>query len=264
MNVGFIGCGKMGGAVLAGALNAKVLNREKVLVLGRSDEGVARVKETYGVMATQDVEEMELSDVVVLAIKPQQLADLAFTPKDGTLLVSLLAGTKLAKLQEKYPQCMIVRTMPNLGHAVGMGATALFWGEQEFSDEQSELVRAMFAAAGEIFEVNNEGAIDTFGATGGTGPAYFAAMLDGFAKAAEARGFSAEDAERLARQTFLGAAKLLEEQPEIGFEQWIKNVCSPGGTTEQAMRVYREDGLESLVDKAVGASVARAEELNGQ
>ena len=264
MKIGFIGCGKMGGAVLAGALRAKVFSKDDVWVLERSDSGVSRVGAEYGVEATLDVDELEKCDVVVLAIKPQQLNDLKFVPRDGALIVSILAGTKLIKLQNKYPLCKVVRVMPNLAHGVGLGATAIYWGETDFSNAEEKLVRDLFSAGGEIFEVDKENMIDVFGATGGTGPAYFCALLDGFARASVARGFSVEDADRLARQTFLGAGKLLEESPEISFDQWIKNVCSPGGTTEQAMRVYGEEDLVGIVDKAVGASVERAEELAGE
>lgn len=253
----------MGGAILDGVVSAAVVPLENILVANREPEKNLEIEKKYGVRTTLDATDLANGDIVVLGIKPQGLADLEFEPKKNAIVVSLLVGTPLENLSAKFPTARIVRTMPNLGQFSGVGMTGVFFDpDAEFSVDERELVMQVFAAGGKVLALESEAQIDAIGAISGSGPAYFFQFAEHLVASAQRLGFSLGDSEILARQTLLGAGAVAEGFSENSLGEWKKRVMSPGGTTEQAIRVFNEKDLGKIVDAAVDAAMQRTRELS--
>ena len=201
------------------------------------------------------------ADVVLLAVKPQTMAKLLgeIGPAAGDrLIVSIAAGITSRYVESRLPGARVIRTMPNTPLLVGRGLVALCRGTTA-SAEDLAIARSLFGDA-TLLEVE-ENLMDAVTAVSGSGPAYFFAFVDALAAAAREQGFDAATAYCLAAGTFTGAAALLE-QSGASIEVLRRRVTSPGGTTEAALKVFAERGLEEMVREAVAAAAVRGRELS--
>ena len=206
--------------------------------------------------------------VLVVAVKPQVLAEaLAALPGNiaeaRPLVLSIAAGTPVATFTAVLGDVPVVRAMPNTPAAIGRGMTGLYASET-VTDAQRALARALLAVLGDVVEVPAEADIDKVTAISGSGPAYVFLLAECLAEAGAALGLDERTAARLARQTIIGAAALLDEAEESPAEL-RRAVTSPGGTTEAALKVlmHDEDGLCRLMRRATAAAERRARELAG-
>lgn len=262
MKIGFLGCGNMGGAILSGIISGGI-SPSDILVANRSVDRNKEIEKNYKVRTTEDVSGLSSCNIVILGIKPQGLKTLEFDPEEGTIIVSLLVGTPIERLREKFPMARIVRTMPNLGQFSNQGMTGiLFDPDSGFEEEEKEFVEKLFLAGGKTLLLDSEEKIDWIGAISGSGPAYFFLFAEYLSAAAVDLGFTAEESEILVRQTLLGAAHVADEFSNSSFAEWKKKVMSPGGTTEQAIFTFEKAKLDSLMKRAVGAAVKRTQELS--
>jgi len=202
------------------------------------------------------------TDIIVFAIKPQQMGEAlpAYAKRFGAkpLYLSIVAGKTLAFLAQALGKdAALVRAMPNLAAIIGEGMTALAANTQ-VSGAQKETAEALMRAVGEILWVE-EKMMDAVTAVSGSGPAYFFLLMEALQKAAIKGGLTPEQANELVRQTAKGSALLAEDD---AFDALRKNVTSPGGTTEAALKILQEGGFEKLVCDAVEAAMRRAHELN--
>jgi len=226
----------------------KALARKRVITLH------ARMPETLLALAA-----------VVLAIKPQALkgedTPLKALGKAGALVLSIAAGVGTPLLRQKVGRGgPLVRAMPNTPGAIGRGITVLCAGGK-LSVADRALAEALMAALGETLWLRDEALMDAVTAVSGSGPAYVFLMAEVLAAAGRAQGLDAAIAERLARATVSGAGALIAGDarpvPELR-----KEVTSPGGTTEAALKVLMSpDGLESLMQRAIDAATRRGREL---
>jgi pyrroline-5-carboxylate reductase len=217
--------------------------------------------------SAKDVGNLDVGTCVV-ALKPQILRTeaewLKPVAESGALMLSIAAGTTIARLHAAWDRkAFIVRAMPNPPGAIGRGITALY-----APPHMPEVLRAraetLVAGLGETIWVRNERLIDAVTAVSGSGPAYVFLMTECLARAARAQGLSTDTATRLARATISGAGAMLEADPRDA-AKLRRDVTSPGGTTEAALRVLMEDdALEKLMIEAVSAARARATELGRQ
>lgn len=261
MKLGFLGCGNMGTAILDGIVSHGIVS-DPILVANRKKSRNDILVEKYGVLATKKVSDLAEYDVVVLGIKPQGLEDLKFVPREGAILISLLVGTSVERLREKFPNARIVRTMPNLGQFVGKGMTGIFFDPNSgFEDHEVKLIESLFSAGGKVLILDTEEKIDWIGAISGSGPAYFFLFAKYLSESAADLGFTAEESDILVRQTFLGAGEVANKFTENSLAEWQKKVMSPGGTTEQAIFSFEKGKLDRLVKKAVGAAMKRTQEM---
>ncbi len=213
---------------------------------------------------TKMPENTAAAEYVLLAIKPQMFADLARAIAkalpDGCVVVSILAGTTLASLQEAFPGQNVIRAMPNTPASIGKGITA-FTCEDRVTADQKKAVIKLLQAGGKVAEVANDQAIDMVTAVSGSGPAYFFHMVEALEAAAIKVGLPADLAPEFARQTLIGAGALIEQSDQSAGEL-RKAVTSPGGTTQAALDVLmRDTGLPPLMRDAVQAAFRRAKEL---
>ncbi|KNY22198.1 pyrroline-5-carboxylate reductase [Methylobacterium sp. ARG-1] len=259
------GAGKMGGAMLAGWLDAGLDPRATTIIDPVPARPIVDLCARHGIRLNPT--EPEPGAVMVLAIKPQGLEaaapglDRLVGP--DTLLVSILAGKTIADLRAWLPRARaVVRAMPNLPASIGRGATGAC-ANAEVTPAQRDAADALFAANGTVAWLADEAQIDAVTAVSGSGPAYVFLLVEALAEAGIAEGLEPSVAQALARATVSGAGALLEASPEAAAEL-RRNVTSPGGTTAAALDVLmRPDGLAPLLRAAVAAARRRAAELAG-
>jgi pyrroline-5-carboxylate reductase len=260
-----VGAGKMGGAMLEGWL-ALGVEPKRIAVLEPQPTpeiaGLARRGLTLNPAPGAAGEVAAL----VIAVKPQVAPDvlptLAPYLSAATVLVSIMAGRTLQFLAQAFPRAALVRTMPNLPAAIGRGITVAMPNAQ-VTPHQRELVHALLSAVGVVEWIDDEALMDAVVAVSGSGPAYVFLLAEAMAKAGTAAGLPPALAAKLARATVAGAGELLERSP-LDAATLRQNVTSPGGTTAAALEVLMgNDGVESLLQRAIAAAAHRSRELAG-
>lgn len=261
---GFVGAGKMARAMITGLLRSQVATPSEIVCTSAADgTGEALAKDT-GISFTGKAEDViAQSGVLVLAMKPQQLKE--FPKETGAkakdrLILSILAGTPLAVLQEKFPQARnIVRIMPNTPGAIGAGISGWCALKQTESKDLRSL-EDLLDSLGEAVAVE-ESQMDALTAVSGSGPAYVFEMAAAMIAAGEQAGLSAEISEKLVLHTLWGASRLMLEA-EAKPEKLRDDVTSPGGTTAAALREFEAAGFRRIVAQAIGAAKDRSRELS--
>jgi pyrroline-5-carboxylate reductase len=264
--IAFIGGGNMARSLVAGLI-ADGHEPGALIVSDPLAEMRSRLAESYGVHTTDDnATAVAGAEVVVLAIKPQVApavcrALAAHLPQPAPLVISVMAGVSEAAIAAWLGgEIPLVRSMPNTPMLVQSGAIGLHAGAGA-SPAQRNLAEEILRAGGLTRWVDSEADLDTVTAVSGSGPAYFFLFMEALEKAAVAEGLDAETARLLAIQTALGAARMAmasDESPGM----LRQRVTSPGGTTERALGVLSDGGLEPLVARAVAAARYRAQELS--
>jgi len=202
------------------------------------------------------------TDTLVLACKPQQLPQISEKVVGATqnaLVISILAGTRLATLSSRFANARnVVRVMPNTPGSIGEGMSG-FTPEVSLDSGDRERVVHILETLGEILQVE-EKELDGITAISGSGPAYLFLFVEGLYRAALNRGFDEATAMRLAKQTVIGSAKLLEHSGQDPEDLRIQ-VTSPGGTTQAAIESFQSNGFTQIIDTAVKAAYDRSIEL---
>jgi pyrroline-5-carboxylate reductase len=259
--VGIIGVGNMGEAILSGLLKSGIPN-SKIVFAQRSDERASYIASKYGI-ARQSLSVTAAADVVLLCVKPKDIADISEQIKGslrkGAVVVSVAAGKTIEGIQSIVGDSVaVVRVMPNTPTFVGKGVAGISWGATVTS-AQSEFIRKIFMASGIVVEVPEElqGAVT---ATSGSGPAYFFAFVEAMIDGGKALGLSEEIATTLAIQTIIGASRMLQESGKSP-QELRENVTSPNGTTHAALTSFQLHGLQNIVANAMAAAAKRSQEL---
>lgn len=261
----YIGAGNMAEALIRGALAAGVCEPGRIRV---SDPAPARrraLAEGFGVEAcAANADAVADADVVLLAVKPQVVADvlpeLEPAMPRSALLISVAAGIRTDRIEAAFPPGQrVVRVMPNTPSLIGRGAAALAAGARATEDDL-ETAEALMSAVGLVVRVD-ESALDAVTAVSGSGPAYVFFLIEAMQAAARDMGLAPDVGRRLALQTVLGAATLAAESPEDASALRAR-VTSKGGTTEAALRVLQEADARSLWMRAMQAARRRSEELS--
>jgi pyrroline-5-carboxylate reductase len=262
---GMIGGGMMGEALISRLLAQNVYHPGDVIVSDPLPARRAYLANTYQVQVTAENGEVAIAETLLLAIKPQvfETVTQALLPTLAqqsvpTLVLSILAGTPLAKLEAAFPQRAVVRAMPNTPATVGAGMTAIAPGRHATLDHIAQAER-IFAAVGEVVQVP-EGLMDAVTGLSGSGPGYIALVVEALTDGGVAVGLPRAIAAKLAVQTVKGSAQLLQEKdlhPAILKDQ----VTSPGGTTIAGISHLEQSGFRSALIEAVRAAYQRSQEL---
>lgn len=262
--IGFVGAGNMA-ASLVGGMIAKGIRPARIWMSDVSEQRLTDLARQHRVHVTARNEEIaERCDVLVLAVKPQLMAEVCAGLKaqfgDRTpLIVSIAAGVTVDNLRSWLGDVPVIRTMPNTPALVQAGATGLYAGAG-VTEEHRQLASQIMASVGLTFWFEQESELDAVTAVSGSGPAYFFLLMEAMIEAGEQLGLSSHTARQLVLQTAWGAAQLAitsEQAPAALREQ----VTSPGGTTAAALDVFEKAGLRKLVDDALTAARDRAREL---
>lgn len=227
----------------------------------------ARLKKLKGVRFVAEIEAIPSgrARACVVALKPQILRTEAVRLRSiaggGTPMISIAAGTSIATLRRAWGRkAKILRAMPNTPGAIGKGISAIY-APPNISPRERKTAEQLLSPLGDTIRVGRESLIDVTTAVSGSGPAYVFLMVEALASAAEAQGMPRPEAGKLARATIMGAGALLEADKRLPSEL-RRDVTSPGGTTEAALKVLmKPDGLGRLMGRAVAAANRRAGEL---
>ncbi|PXX88949.1 pyrroline-5-carboxylate reductase [Marinobacter vulgaris] len=264
--ISFIGAGNMASAIIGGMLDSG-FQAADIWVSAPDDNHLQSIRKQFGVSVTTDNRYCaEQADMVVLAVKPQVMADVCrdiapVVQNTRPLMVSIAAGLEAATLDEWLGGGLpLVRVMPNTPSLVGKGAAGLYANDQ-VKDKQKTMVESVFSSIGSALWVDEESLLHAVTALSGSGPAYFFLMLEALEEAATDAGIAGETARALAIQTMAGAAEMAGRS-EHDPGQLKRNVMSPGGTTEQAIQTFEEGGLRDLVKKAYSAAYKRSGEMS--
>ncbi len=256
------GAGKMGGAMLTGWL-ARGLDPRRVAVIEPQPSPDIGALAAKGVVLNPDVTRAGAIETLVVAVKPQSFREAGTKLKPfvsaGTSVVSIMAGTTIAALQEVCGGA-VVRAMPNTPAAIGRGITVAV-AANDVSATQRATADALLRATGSVEWVEDEGLMDAVTAVSGSGPAYVFLLAEELARAGIAAGLPEELATKLARETVAGSGELLHRS-ELASSTLRQNVTSPGGTTAAALGVLMgEPGLRDLMIRAIAAATQRSKEL---
>ena len=266
--IGFISGGNMASSLLSGLI-ASGHSPRQLWVSDINEEVLQSLSANLDVnVSVSNDDVINHSDVVVLAVKPQVLEDVAKAAaasiqRKQSLVVSIAAGVSQKSLSQWLGnETAIVRCMPNTPALVLTGATALH-ANNNVSVQQRDLAENIMRSVGIALWVDNEPELDAVTAVSGSGPAYYFLLMEAMEKVAVELGLSETTARLLVQQTALGAAKIALESSESP-EQLRKRVTSPGGTTQQAIDVFQQGGFVELVAKAVQAARNRSIEMSKQ
>lgn len=260
----FLGAGAMAGAMVRGLLGRGAAKPSHVVCIGGNDPTAANLARDTGIgVATTFEQLLERADVLILACKPQNLADLPShlaTLTAGKVVISIVAGKRLATLTKLFPQARnVVRVMPNTPAQIGAGVSGWCAATPLAAADRTTLL-ALLQAMGRVVEVE-ESMMDALTAVSGSGPAYVFEFAAALREAGIAAGLPPETARILAQQTLLGAARLLVESDQPA-EDLRDRVTSPNGTTYAALQVMQAKNFRGLMADAVAAAAKRSQELS--
>ena len=254
MKIGFVGCGNMATSIIGGILEKGILKKEDIKASTKTENSAKKVQETLGIECTTDNKEaVQDADVIFLAVKPQfceeVIQEIKSEIKSEQVIISIVAGKKLEWLEAQFGAGhKIIRTMPNTPAMVGEGMMGVCANERV---SQAELDTVLDLCSGfSKAEMIDEKLMDVVTAVSGSSPAYVFMFIEAMADAAVAGGMPRSQAYTFAAQAVLGSAKMVLETGKHPGE--LKDmVCSPAGTTIQAVRVLEEKGMRSSVFEAM-------------
>lgn len=264
MKIGFIGLGNMASAMIGGILKKNLYSPEDLIGADKSEEAVKRAAETFHIHTTTDnIEVAEAADVLILAVKPQffegMIAEIKGAVGEDKLVISIAPGKTMEWLMDHFGKEMkLVRCMPNTPALVGEGCTG-FCTYSMVTEEEQETARKILESFGKAYPVP-ENLMDTVVGVSGSSPAYVFMFIEAMADEAVAEGMPRALAYEFAAQAVLGSAKMVLETGKHPGE--LKDmVCSPAGTTIQAVKVLEEKGFRAAVMDAMEACIDESRNL---
>ncbi|MCQ2508079.1 MAG: pyrroline-5-carboxylate reductase [Dorea sp.] len=262
MKLGIIGCGNMGRAILYGGLESGVLNKEDIYVYDHLEAARKKI-EGFGVHMLNSCKEIcEVSDIILLAVKPQQFLETAKemkTAADGKAIFSIMAGKTMASIRGAISgDVRVLRIMPNTPAMVFEGASGLA-SDNDLLPEEKDFAQQLFSAIG-IVEWVPERLMDAVCGLSGSGPAFTAIFIEALADGGVKNGLPREEAYRLATQTVLGTAKFIMEKGIHPGD--VKDmVTSPGGTAIEGCERLEKNGMRYAVIDCVNAATEKSKRL---
>lgn len=264
MKLGFIGCGNMASAIMDGILKNGLMDAADIIGADVFAPSREKVKENLGIeIAENNKEVVEKAEAFVLSVKPQFYADVIAEIKDSVkenqIVITLAPGKTLAWLEEQFEKPVkIIRTMPNTPAMILEGMTAVC-PNQYVTAEELKYVCEILCSFGEV-EVVTEKMIDAVVAVSGSSPAYVFMMIEAMADAAVAEGMPRNQAYKFAAKAVMGSAKMVLETGKHPGE--LKDmVCSPAGTTIEAVKVLEATGFRSSLMQAMEVCAEKSRSL---
>lgn len=264
MKIGFIGSGNMGSAIIGGIINAKIAEPKSIIVSDINQSGLDLINNKYGVSVTTDNNKVaKEANILFLCIKPQVLYSVIDEIKneisENTLVVSIVAGQSIESITNAFrSKIKLIRVMPNTPALVGAGMAALTPNENVLPEE-TDIVLDIFNSFGKG-EVVSEHLMDAVTAVSGSSPAYVFMMIEAMADAAVIGGMPRNQAYTFAAQAVMGSAKMVIETGKHPAE--LKDmVCSPAGTTIDAVAILERDGFRNSIIEAMKGCINKSKEL---
>ncbi len=259
--LGVIGAGFMSTAIVNGVIASSILAPSEIIVSDLSENLLLKMKDK-GVNVTFDNKEVACqSEFVLFAIKPQNLDEVLLGIKDCECekLISIMAGVKKAKIKKFFTNALVARCMPNTPCSIGYGAVGLDVSDY-VCEKDIAFIKNLFNSLADVVIVDEE-ELNAVTGISGSSPAYFYLFLRGVINAGVKHGLNYEKAKTLACATMIGAGNMVKVNPDKTLEELINAVCSKGGTTIEAVKVFEQENLDKLIESAVTACINRSFEL---
>jgi pyrroline-5-carboxylate reductase len=262
--LGIIGAGNMASAIVKGIIKSKIYDKSEIIISDISKERRKKIDNEFGIKTTAENDEVfGKSDVIIFAVKPQyflsSIENINKQNLNNKLIISIMAGISIEKISKALMgDVQVVRIMPNTPALVNEAMSVICFAEN-VSDENKRLVVGIFDGIGKS-KISEESKIDAVTAISGSSPAYIFIMIEAMADAGVLLGLSRDDAYFLASQTIMGSAKLFLETNTHPAK--LKDmVCSPGGTTIEAVRVLEQKGFRSALIEAMIACDKKSKDM---
>ncbi len=265
MKVLIIGAGNMGLTYAHSFVNADIIRPADLYFIDRSAKRADEIKR----LSRHEVQPeagpfVQKMDLIILSVKPQDFPAVAEAVgpymRPNQLVLSIMAGISIQTMSEKLKTEKVIRAMPNLPSQVGQGMT-VFTTTEAVSRSELLTVHNLLNTTGKTLYTDKEVMIDAATAISGSGPGYVFFIMNSMMEVAKKLGFSSSEAQLLVRQTFHGSIDLLN-QDELHCEEWVARVASKGGTTEAALRSFKEDNFLPSLERGLTAAFDRARELS--
>ncbi|MBO3444339.1 pyrroline-5-carboxylate reductase [Clostridium sp. CCUG 7971] len=264
MKIGFIGAGNMASAMIGGIIKSNLVNSKDIIASAKSDKTLDKISKEFDINVSKDSREVaKISNIIIISVKPNiydlvlnQINDLI---DDSKIIVTIAAGKSIRSIENIIGNDKkIVMTMPNTPALVNEGMSAIC-PNKNINEEDLKKVKNIFNSFGKS-EVVEEYLIDAVIGASGSSPAYVFMFIEAMADACVINGMPRDKAYKFCAQGVLGAAKMvLETNMHPG--QLKDMVCSPGGTTIEAVKVLEEEGMRASVIKAIGACVDKSKKM---
>ena len=265
MKITIVGCGNMGLIYARAFLKYKIVSKENLLLAEKNEYRKDELlKLNIGEVCVVNDSRISESDIVILAVKPQDFnelsAELRQVLQPENIIISIMAGMKLERIENALNQRSIIRAMPNSPAELGMGMTA-FTGSKSLTMEQVRKAENLLGTTGRTVFFENENLLDAVTALSGSGPAYFFYIVKQMVEAGKKMGFDQSTAEMLVKQTMLGSFHLLNTADK-SLDELMNAVASKGGTTEAALLIFNEAHVGENLQKGIINARDRASELS--
>lgn len=264
--LGVIGCGFMAKSILRGAVLSDFVRPGKIIVSDVKMEALDSVSE-LGVNITDDNKFLaQNSEFLVFAVKPQNFSEViqsleGYRPEK---VISIMAGVRKNTIKNSFGISMVkvARCMPNLPCSIGSGVIGVDMSDFNRNSDDTDFITNLFNCLGTVVSID-ESKMDAVTGISGSGPAYVFMFIDSLVDAGVKQGLTRDEAKVLATQTVLGAAEMVQRD-ENSIPELIKQVCSKGGTTIEAVKTFEEKGFGDIIGQAVENCVKRAKELSNK
>ena len=261
----FIGGGNMAQAMIAGLVN-KGFIAQNITVVDRNKSKCDFLKSRYKIKLLDNVSKaITESNILILAIKPQQMLELIASIKDDVtpehLIITVAAGIQVFIYEKIFSkEIVLARVMPNMPSRVGYGATGIYFNKN-INLKHRDIVTKIMQAIGIAVVVDKEEHIDVIAASAGSGPAYYLQFIEHLIESSIRHGLNKEQAKNLLVQTCLGTVQMIL-QSDKDLQTLRENVTSKKGITAEALKVFADFNLGEIVDKAIQANIDRSKELS--
>ncbi|MBV8327852.1 pyrroline-5-carboxylate reductase [Chryseobacterium sp.] len=266
MKIAILGAGNMGLSFSKSFLKYELIKPENLHLIIRSASKIAKISEDFPksrISTFEEVKELD-ADLIIIAVKPQDFQHVAqniqFRVKENQMVLSIMAGINIEKIQKSLQHPLVVRAMPNSPTLLGMGITG-YTAASGISFSQLINIERLLNSTGRSVYLENEELLDGVTALSGSGPAYFYYIIDAMIKAGIEMGIEENLSKLFVKQTMLGAYHLINNSDK-SLEDLIKDVASKGGTTEAALKTFEDNGFKDILKQGILNAEKRAQELN--
>lgn len=268
LKVGFIGAGNMAQAMIKGMVESGNVSPARIYVSSRTSQKPQKLRDLYNVQVAANNEDLvETCDVVILAMKPQDLSP-AIEPiarlfDEKQIVVSLAAGLRLETLEKILPQCRLVRLMPNTPSLIQKGSIGCLVNDDQ-DESLADLMEDMFSCLGSVHRMDTEDQFESFMIACSAGTGFVYEMMMYWQDWLEERGFDSAAARRMTQEVFLGAALMAQQNIDQGLEELQGKVTSKKGVTAAGLESMRELEMERALRISFEKADLRNKEINRQ
>jgi len=267
MKIAILGAGNMGLSFSKSFLKYELIKPEHLHLIIRNQSKISKIAEDFPkskISTFEETKELD-ADLIILAVKPQDFQHVAqsfqFTLKENQMILSIMAGINIGKIQNLLNHRLVVRAMPNSPTLLGMGITG-YTAAEGISFSQLINIERLLNSTGRSVYLEDENLLDGVTALSGSGPAYFYYIIDAMIKAGVEMGIEENLSQLFVKQTMLGAYHLINNSDK-SLEELIKDVASKGGTTEAALKTFEDQNFKEILKNGILNAEKRAKELNG-